>query len=173
MPQHSPLQRLVDAYRNILTHAAETVASIKHRGAGSVVSDAVEQAKERASALGELSREEAAAVGDYLLRDVHDAAEFIAEHDHELKDWLQLDAALVEDKLLSMFAVMADQTALELDKLRARAAKFGEWRAGEVTGAGTLYCTSCGESIHLHHIAHIPPCPKCRGTQFKRRLDGT
>jgi len=163
--------RLVQAYRNMLTHAAGIVARAKHRGVGSVVSDAVEEAKEQMATLQEVTREEATEIGDYLLRDVHDAAEFMAEHGHELKDWLRLDIALIEDKLIELFSTMTDQTRLELEKLAMRAAKFGEWHSGEIVTAGTLYCKSCGEGLRFEHIAHIPSCPKCKGTTFKRRLE--
>lgn len=167
-----PTQRLIQAYRDMLDRAAAMVARAKHRGVGSVVFDAVEQTKEQMSTLQELTREEATQIGDYLLRDIHDAAEFMAEHGHELKDWLRLDTALVEDKLVQLIAVMTDQTRLELDKLAVRAAKFGAWHAGEIVGAGTLYCKACGEILQFHRISHIPPCPKCHGTVFGRRIEG-
>jgi len=33
---------------------------------------------------------------------------------------------------------------------------------------GTFECLNCGERVHLHKAGHIPPCPKCHHTEFKR-----
>lgn len=42
------------------------------------------------------------------------------------------------------------------------------YRAGEMTSAGTLQCTACGEHLVLETPAHLPICPKCRGVEFRR-----
>lgn len=125
---------------------------------------ALDTAKEKLSALEELTVEETEKLADYLKRDLVDAAEFGGE----LKDWLQFETALIEDRLLDAFSTMVDHTREELDRIRAEAIRFGEWHTGEITSIGTLQCKQCGELLHFHKSGHIPPCPKCQGTSYKR-----
>jgi Zn finger protein HypA/HybF involved in hydrogenase expression len=82
-----------------------------------------------------------------------------------------METALIGDRMLDMFIRAADQTSLELQKLRERAAA-AEYKTGEIAGIGTLVCTSCGEQIHFKKAGHIPPCPKCNSTTFKRVIPG-
>lgn len=48
--------------------------------------------------------------------------------------------------------------------------KQRRYRAGEMAASGTLECTACGERIVLDTLAHVPPCPKCRKSEFRRVL---
>ncbi len=155
--------KLTVAY-NLMMERARQVMDEAGKGAA----HAIDAAMEKASELGELTREEAEQVSEFVKRDLHDAAEFITESGSELRDWLRFDLDVVEQSLAEMFAQMVDHTKQELDKLEQRANAIGEWHTGEVVGIGTLECKSCGEQIHFHHTGHIPPCPKCRGTTYRR-----
>lgn len=42
------------------------------------------------------------------------------------------------------------------------------YRAGDMAASGTLECAACGERIVLDTPAHVPPCPKCRKSEFRR-----
>ncbi|EIJ42075.1 Protein of unknown function (DUF1451) [Beggiatoa alba B18LD] len=128
----------------------------------------IEAAKEKAVALEELSVEEAERVGHYLWRDLQDAAQFVAETEQGLNEWIRFDLALIEDKLLDMFRVMVDQTHQELDNLAERARLATEWTSGEITGPGTLQCDNCQHSLQFTQPAYIPVCPNCGATLFKR-----
>jgi hypothetical protein len=161
--------KLTVAYNLMLERARETMAA-----AGKGLRHGVDAAMEKATELGELSREEAEEVSEYVLRDLHDAAEFVSESGSELRDWLRFDLEVVEQSLADMFAQMVDHTKVELANLEQRATTLGEWHTGEIVGIGTLECKGCGEQLHFHHTGHIPPCPKCHGTKYKRisRNDG-
>jgi len=74
----------------------------------------------------------------------------------------------VEGRIADALSLLVDKTKLELAELAERAQTFGEWHTGEVTGPGTLVCKSCGEELHYEKPGHIPPCPKCRGTSYRR-----
>jgi len=40
---------------------------------------------------------------------------------------------------------------------------------GEKPGAGKYHCVRCGTRVRLDDPGdRLPPCPKCRGTKFKR-----
>lgn len=129
---------------------------------------ALQSASETASELGELTREEAELISTYLQRDVHDAADYLAEHGGELKDWLRFDAELVEDRILDALSLLVDKTKVELSDLAQRAEVLGEWHTGEISGPGTLVCDACGEELHFKQAGHIPPCPKCHATVYHR-----
>lgn len=155
--------KLTVAYNLILERARNIMSE-----AGKSATHAIDAAMEKATELEELTREEAEIVSDYVRRDLQDAAEFISDSGSELRDWLRFDLDVVEQSLADMFAQMVDHTRMELDKLEQRANAIGEWHTGEIVGIGTLECKSCGEQIHFHQTGHIPPCPKCRGTTYRR-----
>jgi hypothetical protein len=128
----------------------------------------LDYAKEKATELGELTREEAEKIGNYLRRDIVDAAEYLSGGGGELRQWLRFDLELIENRILEKFALVADQTKLELNLLADQARRMDVWRTGEITGIGSLECDNCGEIMHFHKTGHIPPCPKCKGTTFRR-----
>lgn len=156
-------EKLTDAYNRMLERTREAMDK-----ADKGLREGVDTAMEKATELGELTREEAELVSIYVMRDLEDAAEFISEEGQELAGWLKFDLELVERSLLDIFAQMVDHTREELTKLELRANALGEWKSGEVTGIGTLQCKSCGELLHFHKTGHIPPCPKCHGTTYRR-----
>ncbi|GAB4289218.1 MAG: hypothetical protein Kow0096_01980 [Thiohalomonadaceae bacterium] len=167
MSESGMKQHLTDAYYRMLGRLKTAVEDAGHKAAP-VLERAIERAQETATELGELSREEAERVGGYLRRDLEDAARFLADTGSELGEWLRFDLQLVEKGLADLFRDSVDYTRVELGQLAERADAVGEWHSGEVTGIGTLQCKACGEQLHFHRIGHIPPCPKCHGTVYRR-----
>ena len=170
-PFHDTGERLVDAYNRMLERIRVFIDDAEDAG-GKGLQSAYEQAKNTAVELGELSREEAEKIAAWLKRDARDAASYMEETGEALSTWLKIDLELIEDRLLDWFSRVADQTRLEHEMLRHRAAHADEYRTGEVCAAGILVCTGCGHELHLHKTARIPPCAKCHGTQFKRTATG-
>jgi hypothetical protein len=41
------------------------------------------------------------------------------------------------------------------------------YQAGEMVHSGTFECTGCGERVVLETPAHLPPCSKCKKTEFR------
>lgn len=157
---------LVDAYNRMLERFREAMQG----GGGPPGTEfgvKMEYAKQRASELGELTREEAERIGDYLQRDIHDAAEYLAESGQEMSDWLKFDLQLAEERIAELFAGAVDTTRLELDAIEQRA-RQGDWYSGDVTGPGILHCAKCGHQLRIETTAHIPPCPECQGTVFRK-----
>ena len=132
------------------------------------LADALESAKEQAIHLGELTKDEAELISTYLRRDLHDAGEYIKQQRGELADWLRFDVEQIEKKIWDSLSLLVDKTTIELEQLKARANRLGEWHTGEITGPGTLECVACGKHLHFHKTGHIPPCPKCHATVYKR-----
>lgn len=133
--------------------------------------EALEAAKEQAIHLGELTKDEAELINSYLHRDLHDAGEYIKQQRGELGDWLRFDVEQIEKRIWDSLSLLVDKTTIELDQIKERAERLGEWHTGEITGPGTLVCSACGEEIHFHKTGHIPPCPKCHATVYKRATD--
>lgn len=162
-------ENLVRAYDNMLSHLKELWHDTEEK-ALPTLKEGLDLAKQKASELGELSREEADKVAGYVKRDLQEAGEFLSETGKEFKDWLKFDLEYAEMRLAEMFASLADTTRIELEKLAERARKVGEWHTGEITTVGILRCKACGELLHFEKTGHIPPCPKCRGSVFKKEF---
>ncbi len=163
--------RLLKAYHDMLNFINNTIDDAIEQAdkeAIPTLESNLEKAKQQASELGELSREEADKIAAYLKRDLQEAGQFLTESGAVIRDWFKFDVALVEDRFMETFSRMADQTHIELEKLEHQANTIGEWHTGEITGIGTFRCSGCGKELHFHQPGHIPPCPTCHGTVFKR-----
>jgi len=156
-------ERMLERTREFLSEAGEELKpKLQH---------ALDAAVEKTTELGELTREEAEKIAEYLKRDLQSASEYLASDEaKELKDWLHMDLDLIEARILDALSLLVDPTKVEL-ALLAEQAQLAEWHTGEITGPGTLVCTHCGEELHFRKPGHIPPCPKCKGTVFRRKLD--
>lgn len=166
------VEAMGEAYELMLERTAEGIERLGklEKKAEPEIARLLAEAKEKAVELGELTREEADQIAVYLERDLKAAGSWMADTGEEFRDWLGMETALIGDRLLDMFIMAADQTSLELRKLKERAAA-AEYKTGEIAGPGTLVCNSCGEQIHFSKPGHIPPCPKCNGTSFRRSVE--
>jgi len=167
---HELNEKLIHGYKQLLETSKE-VLDVTKKEATPAVLDAIDKGKEKVAELTELTAEEIDKVSDFVIRDLHDAAEYIAVGERELADWLRIDALLIEDKFLEAFSHMVDHTKMALDEIAENAKRANEWHTGEITSAGTLVCTKCGEVLHFHNAGHIPPCPKCHATVYNRGED--
>ena len=161
-----PDDKSVSAYKQMLERVKQFASQTRTQ-----LIDNIEKAKEKAVELEELSVHEAEQIGEYLRRDMQDAAVYLVETGEELKDWFQFDVKLIEQRLFDMFLEVADQTKLEYLQLEKLAKWDTEYKTGEIIGVGTLQCKNCRHDIHFHDTGHIPPCPKCSHTHFKRIPD--
>lgn len=161
---------LIDAYdkmmervRGALEHAGHEAIPTLQRG--------IEKAAHKAVELGELSRDEADQIGQWLQRDLDDAGYYLASTGKDLGQWLRFDIEQVESRLLELFANAADRTRLEFLEFENRVAAESEYHTGEITAPGTLLCDNCGKKLHFHATGHIPPCPICHQTVYRRAID--
>lgn len=158
---------MVTAYENMLQRVDDMLRQAE-KTAIPTLKKSLEQAREKAVELDELTREEAEKIATYVERDMHDAASFLHQTGEEFRDWVRFDMQLIENKLLEMFTSVADRTRLELGRFAEQAREAALYHTGEITGIGTLVCSECGKELHFHKTGHIPPCPGCHGTSFAR-----
>ncbi len=161
--------RLLAAYDRMLHRVRERLAG----GGGSpqALRQALEEARREAVARGEADEAEARMLAGFLERDLAEISRQLRSRGLSLRDWLLLDLELVEEGLLELLARVADPTELAWFRLaeEARLAEAGTpYRTGEIATLGSFQCTGCGERIHLHRAGRLPPCPRCRGTAFRR-----
>jgi len=160
-------QKLIAAYDKMMGRIEQLLDSAEQQ-ALPVLQKNIDKAKQQAIELKEISQEEADKLGNYLRRDLHDAAEYIEHTGEELSSWFNFDLQLIEERVLEVFAKVADKTRLELAQLAEQAKRSQQYRTGEITTIGTLACDSCGTVMHFKKTSRIPPCPKCHKTTFKR-----
>ena len=167
--KRDPVDRMVEAYEDMLERVDEMLESAE-KTTLPMMRKSLDTAREKAVELNELTREEAEKIANYLERDMKDAAHFLSETGEEFRNWLQFDMKLMEERMLSMFANVADRTKLELDRFARQASAASRYHTGEITGPGTLVCEACGEEISFYEAGQIPECPKCHAKRFKRKV---
>lgn len=163
--------KLLKTYHDMLNQVKELWHNAEEK-ALPTLSENIEKAAQKASELGELTKEETEKLGGYIKRDLEQAGDYLSEYaaknGPQLKNWIKDELSFAEVEFAEMFANLADKTRLELDALAERARQVGVWRTGEITNVGMLYCQKCDEVLHFKKPGHIPPCPKCKGTEFKK-----
>ena len=163
--------KLLKTYHAMLNHIKDLWHTAEEK-AIPTLSENIDKATEKASEIGELTKEEVEKIGSYIQRDLEQAGEYLSEYvainGPQLENWIKDELEFAELEFADMFANLADKTRLELDALAERARQVGVWRTGEITNVGVLYCQNCDEVLHFKKPGHIPPCPKCKGTEFKK-----
>ncbi len=167
--QVDPLDTLGAAYETMYERVAKNLHNVKEH-TGPLLHKFIDEAKDKAVELDELTEEDAEKLTDWLKRDLDDAISHIAETDEKLTDWLGFEATLIESALLYLLLETADKTTVQLLRMKENARLPSVYHTGEVTGPGTLICDECEEKLHFHNASRIPPCPKCHKTQFHRIL---
>lgn len=165
--RHDPLDALGEVYEKMFERAVENFHKAEEKS-GALFHKLIDEAKEKAVELEEVSREDAEKLSAYIKRDLSDAADHLSETGRELKDWLGFETTLLESSIFDLLLKAADKTTLELLKMKEDAQQASIYHTGEITGPGTLVCDQCGEKLHFRKAGKIPPCPKCHATTFHR-----
>ncbi len=161
-----PFDVLSKAYESMYEHAAENIHKLKDNSLPAL-QNVIEEAREKAVKLDELTEEDAVKLTGWLKRDIQDAVSYLAETGNEIKDWLGYEVDLLENEFFYLLLQTADKTTVELQQLKENA-QHPEYHTGEITSPGTLSCNECGEKLHFYKAGKIPPCPKCHATVYHR-----
>lgn len=167
---NDPIDILGNAYESMYEDTVKELKLAEEKSAPALKS-MVEKAKAKVIEAEEISKEDADKLAGYLNRDITDTINYLSTTGKELKDWLGFETTFLETELVDSLLDIADPTTVELTKLRLESVPAPAFHTGEVTGPGTLVCNHCGERLHFYKAGKIPPCPKCKGTDFHRHID--
>ncbi|WP_148863455.1 zinc ribbon-containing protein [Marinobacter fonticola] len=131
--------------------------------------ESLDEAVEFEKGLEELTREEIDLLAAYVKRDVGHLMHFVDETGGDAGEWLRLDLALIEQKLLELLFSVADKTRLETLELDHKLHHGpSQYISGEIATAGVLRCLACGHMVCLVETSHIEPCEACNAHYFER-----
>ena len=166
--QSDPFDVLSKAYETMYENAAENLHKLKDEGLPAL-QHIIDDARDKAVELDELTEEDAVKLTAWLKRDLQDTFAYLAHSGHEIKDWLGFEVSLLEHEFFHLLLQTADKTTVELQQFKHNVDHPG-YHTGELTGPGTLTCNQCGEKLHFYKSGKIPPCPKCHQTEFHRSI---
>jgi hypothetical protein len=79
-----------------------------------------------------------------------------------MQTWANRGVALLAD-LAGTVKSLAGEMEIQLQR-------ESEYHTGTVVGAGNFFCTRCDKPLQKLKTGPLPPCNRCRGTVFRRRL---
>jgi len=161
------LDALGAVYETMYEHVADNLHKVKDKSE-TLVHELVDEAKEKAKKIEQVTEEDAENLAKWLKRDLDDVINYLSETEHAFRDWLGFETELIKNELIQAMLDTADKTTLALLRMKENANQPAVYHTGEMAGFGTLICDECGEKLHFHKPARIPPCPKCHKTHFHR-----
>ncbi len=147
-------EKLVAAFEHMVENVSESVHEAEEALAPTI-DEMVHNAQQLAREVYTLTQEEAETLGATLKRDMHKANVTMNQQRKELKDWLNFDLTLVEDRFIDMIARAADKTWLDFRAFESEDHQASLYRSGEVCNAGSFSCNECGEIIRLSHSGSL------------------
>lgn len=88
------------------------------------------------------------------------------QQEHPSSDAMQ---ALAEHGV-SLLAHLAGTVKTLAGEVESRLQRELEYRTGTVVGVGNFFCTQCDKDIRKSKPGPLPPCSRCHGTVFRRRV---
>ncbi len=157
--------KIAQQYDKLAGKFNEFYLSGKERGRESMAV-ALEKAREQLTAVGEFSAERGEELKNYLARDLDQTIDDAHKLGEEAKE--RLHPSRLGAGALASLATVLELTGNALHSLGEKTREKLTYKTGEMTSAGTLFCQSCGQAVHLKETGHVPPCPKCSGTLFSK-----
>jgi isocitrate dehydrogenase len=157
--------RLAQQYDRLAGKFNEVYLTGKERGREAMAA-ALEKAHTQLTALGEFSAERGEELKKYLSRDLDQTIADAQQLGEEAKE--RLHPARLGAGALASLAAALELTSNALHSWSVKTNQSLTYRTGEIMSAGTLTCQACGQKVHLKKTGHVPPCPKCNGTQFDK-----
>ncbi|MBI3993955.1 MAG: hypothetical protein HY342_11830 [Candidatus Lambdaproteobacteria bacterium] len=135
--------------------------------AGAITEETLERALKESQELAAKFKlnygDDVAKVADFVKRDWYEAIRLTRDQSRRSFDLDRLQVGILG--LLSRFAETAGN---QLESFARRVNERLTYKTGEIAGAGTLECQQCHQHLNFDKATRIPPCPKCRGTIYRR-----
>ncbi len=165
MDKNAVKQQLQDKYDKLAAKFQELYAAGKTHGR-EAADAAMESAAEHLKVIGALGSAEAHELKGFLKRDFETTVAEMHRLGEAAKE--KLNASRIGAGARASFASVAQSAGEALLSLSRKTGATLTFQTGEVTSAGKLTCTNCGAGIELAKTDHVPPCPTCGGTVFRK-----
>ena len=126
---------------------------------------ALKESTEWAQKMKEDYGEDIAKVSGFIRRDWHEAIRHMRQQTQK-----SLRIGRIQVELLAVLSRMAESAGSQLESFASKLKERLTYKTGEIAGAGSLECQNCGQVLEFEKPTRIPPCPKCRETNFIRRF---
>ena len=160
-------EKLIKAFDHMVEQVNQAVHEAEEALAPTV-DEMVHNAQQLAREIFALTQEEAESLGNSLRRDIHKANETLNRQRKELKDWLNFDLSLVEDRFIELISRAADKSWLDFREFENEERQASLYRSGEICNAGTFSCCNCNQRVILESSGEIPRCNACNHDEFYR-----
>lgn len=127
---------------------------------------AMDKAREQLSQAGEFSSDQGKSFKRTLLKDLKETKSQMKMLGEDAKEFL--NPTRLGNGALFTLSSLLHKLGDGLDFLTEKTDKAITYKTGEITSAGSLTCVQCESKMNLKKTGHVPPCPKCRGTEFKK-----
>ena len=155
----------IGLYEKLANRSKELIGEAKEITSGTIDA-AIDKAKEEMVAAGDFSKEKGEKLKTFMLRDLKIAQKYAVQAGDAAKEALEPHRVAVG--LQNTLATILETVGETLDEWGKKLESQLNFKTGEITTPGTLKCKGCGADIKLHDPGHIPPCPKCKGTEFHK-----
>ena len=178
------------AYEKLRQNVSKTFSELNEKMSAESISHAMEKAMADLKEAGEHSKGVISRAGDTLKKDIASSISQLKPKLAEDVEETRKDFNRMHNKGGALWREISNEAEhfkeASLDKggvfLSNVTRGLGEWaisfsdklysslsyKTGEITHGGTFTCTSCKGEINLKKPGHIPPCPKCTKTDFRR-----
>lgn len=155
----------IGMYEKFASRSKEIIEEAKEKTSGTM-DTAIEKAKDEMVAAGEFSQAQGNRLKAFLKRDLQAARRGLGHAGRTAKDVLEPHriAAGIQGTLATILDVVGEKFETWGAKLEANL----DCKTGELSTPGSLTCKKCGYVIKIHDTGRIPPCPKCRGVEFRK-----
>jgi hypothetical protein len=165
MDKNAVKQQLKEKYDKLAAKFQEIYAVGKVHGR-EAVDAAMESAAEHLKVIGALGAAEAQELKGFLKHDFETTVAEMQRLGETAKK--KLNASRIGTGARESVATVVHSAGEALQSLVGKTGAPTTYQTGELTSAGTLTCTNCDATIGLSTTDHVPPCPTCGGTVFKK-----
>ncbi|MBE9503603.1 MAG: hypothetical protein IME96_05455 [Proteobacteria bacterium] len=158
-------QKEVSLYEKLASRTKEILGETKVKSS-KTMHTAIEKAKQEMVAAGDFGQEKGGKLKAFLIRDLWATKEALTKASRTTKE--ALDPKRLSAGIQSNLAHILPALGSRLEDLGSKLESHLEYKTGEIASLGHLKCKKCGNEIKMHGAGHVPPCPECSGTEFRK-----